>query len=166
MDPIGNFFATKLREKTMTVNDLVQSNVRVTNYDNMNKYSFRPGNGHKYEILVVNIHEGLELGILGGVGANGNLIVNGFTGMSYLLSGPVEYISCDYVADKFFTRDFRDNCNSSLEYSHVHAVTALIAWVLNRYSDATIEGMRLDPPSIKEELDDYEIDMRKIAGVE
>lgn len=147
----------------MRPKELVEAKTKVTEYNNalyahMTKYSFQPGNGYKYEVLVVPVNKDLELGILGGI-AQGSLVVNGFTGMSYLLSGSGSYLTCDYVADKFFWKDYAPD-------QHVNAVTALIAWILKRSSDATIEGMKIESPSMKEELDDFEKDMRHTAGLE
>jgi hypothetical protein len=119
----------------MELDEFVGSKTKITIHDNMHKYSFQPGNGYKYEILAANLYGPLTLGILGGI-ETGYLVVNGFTGMSHLFSLN-NYLHTSYVKEKLFFPD-----PLSL---HVHAVTALIAWVLSRDTDATIESMELDP---------------------
>jgi len=97
------------------------------------KYSFQPGNGYKYDILIVSVASSLCAGMLGGI-EKGWLVVNAWNGISYLFSTGGNFLTTDYVKEKLFDdRHAHD--------THVNAVTAVLSFALGRDTDADINEM-------------------------
>ena len=120
----------------MTLKEFIASKTAIEAQDDITKYSFQPGDGYRYEIFVIPVNKPLGGGRLGGI-EQGYLIINTFTGLAYLFSLAQPYLTTDYVAEHLFKYD-------NVTTPNVHAITALIAWVLNRDTDATVEKMNLD----------------------
>lgn len=100
----------------------------------MKQHSFQPGNGYKYDILIVSVASPLCAGVLGGI-ERGFLVVNAWNGMSYLFSTEGNYLTVDYIYEKLF--------NNSGAAVHVHAVTALLSFALGRETNADMDKMEI-----------------------
>ena len=82
--------------------NLVMVITDITDEDGILQYShvtYEPGNGTRYEIVVVHVYERLEFGALGAV-SDGFLIVNGLNQVAYLFANmPGEYLTESYVGE-------------------------------------------------------------------
>ena len=115
--------------------NFVEARTTIKRNGNIEKFSFSPGNGYMYEIFVIPVFEQLGGGVMGSI-EEGYLVVNAFTGMSYLFSlGGI--IMNYYVAKHLFHQEHPSEQN-------VNAVTAVLAYALDREADAEVEKMNVE----------------------
>lgn len=69
------------------------------------KVTFEPGNGTRYDLFCIQFSEGADLGTLGAVEKDGWLVVCGLNGKAYLFSSQ-GYLTPDYVAEKLDIPEF------------------------------------------------------------